>query len=94
MFNVLKTKNVNLNTKLLNMPLKTLDRKRVFETEERTQSKKRMKKGVLKNFAKFTGKHLPCRPKAWRLQHRCFPVNFAKFFRARFLQNTSRRLLL
>ena len=29
-----------------------------------------------------------------RLQHRCFPVNFAKFLRAPFLQNTSGRLLL
>ena len=39
-------------------------------------------KGVLRNFAKFTGEHL--RPatllkrKPW---HRCFPVNFAKFLR-------------
>ena len=29
-----------------------------------------------------------------RLQHRCFLVNFAKFLRAPFLQNTSERLLL
>ena len=28
------------------------------------------KKGVLKNFAKFTGKHL---------RHRCFPVNLQNF---------------
>ena len=28
-----------------------------------------------------------------RLWHRCFPVNFAKFLRTPFLQNTSRRLL-
>ena len=37
-----------------------------------------MKKGVLENFAKFTGKHL------W----------FAKFSKTPFLQNTSGRLLL
>ena len=37
-----------------------------------------MKKGVLENFAKFTGKHF------W----------FAKFSKAPFLQNTSGRLLL
>ena len=52
------------------------------------------KKGVLKNFTKFTGKHqcqslfsinLGLRPttllkkKHW---HRCFPVNFVKFLRA------------
>ena len=42
------------------------------------------KKGVLRNFAKFTGKHL--RQSLLlnevfkkRLWHRCFPVNFAKF---------------
>ena len=29
-----------------------------------------------------------------RLCHRCFPVNFAKFLRTPFSQNTSRRLLL
>ena len=29
-----------------------------------------------------------------RLWHRCVPVNFAKFLRTPFLQNTSRRLLL
>ena len=28
-----------------------------------------------------------------RLWHRCFPVNFAKFLRTTFLQNTSWRLL-
>ena len=37
------------------------------------------------------------RPATWlkkRLWRRCFPVNFAKFLRIPFLQNTSRRLLL
>ena len=29
-----------------------------------------------------------------RLGHSCFPVNFAKFLRTSFLQNTSGRLLL
>ena len=65
-----------------------------------------MKKGVLRNFAEFIGKHLPeslfwwsCRPEAAtllikRLLHRCFPVNFAKFPRTTFLQNTAGRLLL
>ena len=54
-------------------------------------------KGVLKNFAKFTGKHLcqslffnknaGLRPAALlkkRLLHRCVPVNFAKFLRIPF----------
>ena len=30
----------------------------------------------------------------WRLLHRCFPVNFAKFLRTPFLQNTSGRMFL
>ena len=65
------------------------------------------KKGVLRNFAKFTGKHL-CQSTFFNkvaglrsatllkkiLWHRCFPVNFAKFLKTPFLQNTSRRLLL
>ena len=66
-----------------------------------------IRKGVLKNFAKFTGKHLcqslffnkvagvkPATLLKKRLWHRCFPVNFAKFLRTPFLQNTSGRLLL
>ena len=62
-------------------------------------------KSVLKNFAKFTGKHL-CQSLCFnkvvfcffllkmRLWRRCFPVNFAKFLRSPFLQNTSGQLLL
>ena len=59
------------------------------------------KKGVLRNFAKSTGKHL-CQnlffnkvagPRSAtllkkRLWHRCFPVNLAKFVRTPFLKNT------
>ena len=62
------------------------------------------KKVVLSNFSKFTGKHL-CQSlffnkaagfSLWkeRLWHRCFYVNFVKFLRTTFLQNTSGRLLL
>ena len=54
---------------------------------------------VLKNFANFTGKSL-----YWslflifdsvkqRLQHRCFPVKFAKFLRKTFFTEHLRRLL-
>ena len=59
------------------------------------------KKGVLKNFTEFTGKHLcqspffskvaglrPATLSKKRLWHRCFPVNFAKFLRNLFLPNT------
>ena len=40
---------------------------------------------------------ISCRPQVLlkkRLWQRCFPVNFAKFLRTSFLQNTSGRLLL
>ena len=60
------------------------------------------KKGIHRNSAKFTGKHLcqslffnkvaglrPATLSKKRLWHRCFPVNFAKFLRTPFLQNTS-----
>ena len=64
-------------------------------------------RGVLRNFVKFTGKHL-CQSLFFnkvaglraatllkkRLWHRYFPVNLAKFLRTPFLQNTSGRLLL
>ena len=62
------------------------------------------KRGVLRNFAKFTGKHL-CRSLFFNivaglrpttflkkiLRYRCFPVNLVKFLRKPFLQNTSGR---
>ena len=64
-------------------------------------------KGVLRNFAKLTGKYLfqvlffskvaglmSATLLKKRLWHRCFPVNFAKFLRTSFSQNTSGRLLL
>ena len=62
---------------------------------------------VLRNFGKFTGKHLcqslllnkvaglsPATFLKKRLWHRCFPVSFVKSLRTPFLQNTSWRLLL
>ena len=64
-------------------------------------------KGVLRNFTKFTGKHLcqsifynkvaslrPATLLKKRHWHRCFPVNFVKFLTTPFLQNTSGRMLL
>ena len=55
------------------------------------------KKGFLRNFAKFTGKHLcqrlffnkvavlrPATLSKKRLWHRCFPVNFVEFLRTSF----------
>ena len=74
---------------------------------KRSSNHRTSNKGVLKNFAKFTGKHL-CQSLFFNkvsglrpgtlfkkiLWHRCFPVNFAKFLRTSFLQNTCGRLLL
>ena len=62
------------------------------------------RKGILSNIVKFTAKHL-CQSlffnkavgfSLWkeRLWHRRFHVNFVKFLRTHFLQNTSGRLLL
>ena len=72
-----------------------------------SQRRSSIRKGVLRNFTKFTRKPLcqslffnkvaALRPETLlkkRLWHMCFPVNFAKFLRAPFLQNISRRLLL
>ena len=57
-----------------------------------------IRKGVLRNFVKFIGKHLrqslsfnkvaglrPATLLKKRLWHKCFPVNFAKFLRTPFL---------
>ena len=53
-----------------------------------------MKKGLLRNFTKFTGKHL-CQILFFnKVVFRCFRVNFVKFLRTPFLQNTSGRLLV
>ena len=66
-----------------------------------------VRKDVFTNFAKFTEKLLcqslflnkvaglsPATLWKERLWHSCFPVNFAKFLRTPFSQNTSGRLLL
>ena len=65
------------------------------------------KKAVIRNFTKFTGKHLcqslffnkvaglrPTTSLKKRPLHSCFPVNFVKFLRTPFLQNICGRLLL
>ena len=72
-----------------------------------SQQRRSVSKCVLRNFAKFTGKHVcqslffnknaglrPATLLKKRLWHRYFPVNFAKFLRTSFSQNTSGRLLL
>ena len=59
------------------------------------------KKGVLRNFTKFTGKHMcqslffnkvaglrPATLLKKRLWHKCFPVNFVKFLRTPFFHRT------
>ena len=63
------------------------------------------KKGVLENFANFTGKNLfkpifdkvaglkTCEYIEKRLQYRSFPIKFWKFLRTSFLKNICERLL-
>ena len=91
--------------------LHSLSSANIFELSNLSDSPKRISHhrcsvriGVLRNFAKFTRKHL-CQShffnkvadlqatllKKW-LWHRCFPVNFAEFLRTPFLQNTGRVL--
>ena len=66
-----------------------------------------MKKGVLRNLTKSTGKHLcqslflnkvaglrPASSLKKRLWHRCFPANFVKFLKTPFLTEHLRCLLL
>ena len=78
-----------------------------YEILQKQPSEMFYKKGVLENFAKFTGKRLchsiffnkvadlsPATLFQKRLWHRCFPVNFAKFLRTPFSQNISGWLLL
>ena len=68
-----------------NFCLKLLDRHSYRSSHQRCS----IKIGVLKNFSKFTGKHL-----FLSLWHRCFPVNFEKFLQTSFLRNGSGQLLL
>ena len=70
----------------------------IWSTRIRSSHRCSVRKGVLRNFAKFTGKRL-CQSLFFhkvaglrtatllkkRLWHRCFPVNFAKFLRTPFL---------
>ena len=76
-------------------------------TDRCSHQKCSVKKGVLKNFAKFTGKHLcqslflnkvagqrPATLLKEGLWHRYFRANFEKCLRAPSLQNTSGQLLL
>ena len=74
----------------------------VITTSRSSHQRCSIRKGVLRNFAKFTGKHL-CQSLFFNevavLRHatflkkglwrRCFPVNFKKILRTLFLQNTS-----
>ena len=78
-----------------------------FGQYRRNHQRCSVERGVLGNFATFTGKHLcqslffnkvgGLRPAALSkktLWHTCFPVNFEKFQRTPFLQKSSGRLLL
>ena len=66
-------------------------------TTRKSHQRCSVRKGVLRNFAKFTGKHLcqvlfynkvagpePATLLKKKLWHRCFPMNFAKFLRTPF----------
>ena len=84
--------------------LQTFDKNKSFIQKQSPEGF--FKKVFLKTSTKLTWKHL-CWSLFFnkisglrsvtlkkKLQHRCFPVNFVKFLRSSFLQNTSRRLRL
>ena len=83
-----------------------IDKRDIFFLFRRSRPEVFYKKNVLRNFAKFTGKHLrqslyfnkvagrlPTLFKKW-LWHRCFPVHFAKFLATPFFIEQLRWLLL
>ena len=77
------------------MKRKTGEKIRVQVSRSSHRRRCSVRKGVPRNFAKVTGKHLYQSlffDKETLAQ--VFPVNFAKFQRITFLQNTSERLFL
>ena len=56
--------------------------KKMFLQKRLLKNGRKQSRVVLRNFAKFTGKHLCLKT---RLCYRCFPVNFAKFRRTHYL---------
>ena len=79
----------------------------MFSNNQKQPPEVFLRKGVPRNFTKFTGKRC-CQSLFFnqvagfrsttllkrRLWHRCFPVNFSKFLKTLFLHNASCRLLL
>ena len=89
-----------ISMNLVDMDYHTYRSKFCITTGRSSNQKCSVRKDVYRNFAKFTGKHLCqslCRSARGlsatsfkkRFWHRRFPVNFAKFLRTPFLQNTS-----
>ena len=65
---------------------KTKHAKTKYVRVRRSHRRCSVRKVVLRNFGKFTGKLLrPATLLKKRLRHRCFPVNFPKFLRPPFL---------
>ena len=65
---------------------------RPFSCAESNHRRCSVRNGVLRNFAKFTGK--PPVPVSFLIKLQTLGLNFAKFLRTLFLQNNSGRLLL
>ena len=77
----------------------TINEKDLLDLFRSSHERCSIRKGVLKNFANFTGKHLcwsllqTCNFIKKRLQHWCFPVKLAKFLRTSILKKICERLL-
>ena len=64
------------------------------KTIKKKKKKKRNHRRRSLFFNKVAGQARPATLLKKRLWHRCFPMNFAKFLRTTFSQNTSGRLTL
>ena len=78
-----------------------VEQEKYFRAFRSSHHRRSIKKVILRNLAKSTGKHLCCSlffNKDFLLEkilyHRCFSVNSANFLRTPCLRNTSRQLFL
>ena len=99
----LKKENKAIQDRIIRDIRNFLSKEKKIITNDRSSHKRfSVQKGVIRNFTKFTGKHLcqclffnkvaglrPATLLKKRHWHRCFPVNFVKLLRTIFLQNTS-----
>ena len=89
---------MSLSSKIIPQNMSISHAKRqIFKKHRNSRPKMFCKKGALRNFIKFTGKHLCLRPATLlkkKLWYICFPVKFVKFLRRPFLTEHLQWLIL